>query len=60
MFSWTPLHLSAYNGHIDVVKYLINHGAEIIAKTDAADITIILALLFITHLITEIFVSLNI
>ena len=24
----TPLHYSAENGHVDVVKYLVDHGAD--------------------------------
>jgi len=26
---WTPLHLAASASHIDVVEYLIKHGADI-------------------------------
>ena len=30
----TPLHLAARNGHAEVVRLLIKHGAEINAQTD--------------------------
>ena len=26
---WTPLHRSSRNGHINVVQYLVTHGADI-------------------------------
>ena len=33
--SWTPLHLAVFKNHIDIVKYLIDHGdANIDAKDD--------------------------
>lgn len=33
--SWTPLHLAVFKNHIDIVKYLIDHGkANINAKDD--------------------------
>jgi len=28
----TPLHRSAYNGHVTIVDYLISHGADIDSK----------------------------
>ena len=31
---WTSLHCSAFNGHLSVVEYLVNHGAEINAKNN--------------------------
>ena len=31
---WTPLHWSSYNGHLNVVKYLIEHGADWFIKND--------------------------
>lgn len=30
---WTPLHLSAFFGHFETAKYLINHGADVNAKS---------------------------
>ena len=32
----TPLHWAAKMGHLTVVEYLINHGADINAKTECA------------------------
>ena len=29
----TPLHYSALNGHVTVVKYLVDHGADINVQT---------------------------
>ena len=29
---WTPQHLSAQNGHVAVVKYLVDRGAEVNIK----------------------------
>jgi len=29
----TPLHYASYNGHLSVVEYLVNHQADINAKT---------------------------
>lgn len=26
---WTPLHESALNGHVDCIKILLNHGANV-------------------------------
>ena len=26
---WTPIHLSARNGHLEVVKLLLEHGADV-------------------------------
>jgi prolyl 4-hydroxylase len=31
---WNPIHEAARGGHLDVVKALLNHGADINAKTD--------------------------
>ena len=28
-YGWTPLHLSSYNGHLDIIKYLLVNGADI-------------------------------
>ena len=33
-FGWTPLHFSAINGSLDAAKYLVEHGAQINARTD--------------------------
>ena len=32
-FKWTPLHHACHAGQLDVVEYLIDHGAEIDATT---------------------------
>ena len=32
---FTPLHWAAANGHMDVMKYLLNHGAEPDARSEA-------------------------
>jgi len=32
MNNWTPLHLAAQKGHLDVVEYLVNQKAEINSK----------------------------
>ena len=29
---WTPQHLSAQNGHVAVVKHLVDHGADFNTK----------------------------
>ncbi|XP_049776943.1 oxysterol-binding protein-related protein 1-like [Schistocerca cancellata] len=34
---WTPLHLSTYFGHKDVVELLLTHGADINAVNDVGD-----------------------
>ena len=34
---WTPLHEGARAGHVDVVKYLIENGANINDKTGSGD-----------------------
>jgi len=31
---WTPLHRAAVNGNIDIVKLLLEHGADVNAKTN--------------------------
>jgi hypothetical protein len=31
---WTPLHLTAQNGHLDVVEFLVEHRAEVNSKDD--------------------------
>jgi len=38
IFQSSPLHYSAYNGHLSVVEYLIKNGADINAKTNDVDI----------------------
>jgi ankyrin repeat protein len=32
---WTPLHLAAREGHLEVVKLLVEHGADLTATTQA-------------------------
>ena len=36
-FERTPLHMASFNGHEDMVRLLLTHGASINAKTNAAD-----------------------
>ena len=31
---WTPLHYAAFNGYLEIVYYLLDHGAKIEAKDD--------------------------
>jgi ankyrin repeat protein len=31
---WTPIHLSARNAHFEIVKLLLEHGADVRALTD--------------------------
>ena len=31
---WTPLHYSAKNGHVAVIKYLVDHGAHVNIKDE--------------------------
>ena len=35
--NYTPLHNAIEQGHIEVVRYLLNHGANPFAKTDYGD-----------------------
>jgi len=43
MFNDTPLHLAAYNGHLNVVEYLVNQRAEINLKNHDGKTPLILA-----------------
>jgi len=36
MFKWTPLHLAAHQGHLNVVELLVNKKADINAKDNHA------------------------
>jgi len=47
LFKWTALHYAAQQGNIDVVKKLINLGAESQSMTIKVKIVIIGGLLFI-------------
>ena len=31
---WTPLHVAAYSGHVDMVDFLLKHNPEVITQTD--------------------------
>lgn len=33
-YGWPPLSYAAYNGHLEVVDYLLKHGAEVNATTE--------------------------
>ena len=33
MCDWTPLHLASKNGHLNIVKYLLNTGAHLNSQT---------------------------
>ena len=39
-YTWTSLHLAAWNGNLEVAKLLVQHGAEIDAKTNYTGIGI--------------------
>ncbi len=32
-FKWTPLHFAAHTGQLDIVRYLVENGAELDAQT---------------------------
>jgi hypothetical protein len=32
--NWTPLMWASYGGHVDIVKWLLSHGADLNARTD--------------------------
>ena len=36
-FLETPIHFSAYDGHLECIKYLISNGANIDARTVVRD-----------------------
>lgn len=40
---YTPLHYASYNGHVDVVRILLNYGAHINAKNEAECTALFLA-----------------
>jgi len=56
----TPLHYAAQNGHLSVVKYLVNQKADINAKNISVEFLYLMRLLFIGLLIMVIIVLLNI
>ncbi len=33
---WTPLHLAAYFGHASIAEYLVEHGADVLARSQNA------------------------
>jgi len=47
MFSETPLHRAAANGHLSVVEYLVNQKADINAKEYRVEFLYLIVLLFI-------------
>lgn len=40
---WSPLHCACAKGHIDVVYFLLHHGAEILVKDEAGNTPLHLA-----------------
>jgi len=55
-----PLHLSAANGHLSVVEYLVNQKADINEKSQNNEFLNIIGLLFIWQLKMVILLLLNI
>jgi len=60
MFFETPLHYAAKNGHISVVKYLVNNKADINPKNHSIEPICLIRLLFTMLLNMAILVLLNI
>ena len=56
----TPLHRSAYNGHVIIVDYLISHGADIDSKDIDDENLVLVGSLFIWHCLMVIIMLLNI
>ena len=43
MFGWSPLSYAAYNGHAEIVDYLLQHGASANAQTENGSSALMLA-----------------
>jgi len=46
LYGWSPLAYAAFNGHHDVVDYLLKHGAKVDAKTENGSTAIFYAARF--------------
>jgi ankyrin repeat protein len=43
MYGWSPLSYAAFNGHAEIVEYLLKRGAEIDAKTENGSTALLIA-----------------
>ena len=34
VYGWNPIYIPSQSGHVDVVKYLVEHGADINRETN--------------------------